>query len=431
MRILNTLVRKSNALIESSYQLTLIEQKILLLLASRIRRGDKAFKLCKIKISEFIEMSGKSHHNYREIEETIVNMIGKNLRIIILDEHNISTTINTSWLSSSRYKEGSGFVELCFDPALKPFLLNLSKCFTSFKLKNTFLLQSSYAIRVYELLKQYEKISQRFLTLAELRRILKIPTGIYKLYGHFKQKVLIKAQKELLARTDIYFEFKEIKNGRKVSEIQFFIYKNTPKVSLLDISPIRDICESKKSLELNKLIALLPSQYQAHSTIANLLKTHLDKKGFDYVARNIEYTNANSNAIRSNSTNKKKSNYRGYLNNTLDNDFGLAYQEDQAINIEKEELLKEQNKLKEKLASEKRKQEKADKAALVLLEEQKELAKRYISSLSSSQLEELEHEAINAIDEPMKSLITNKKMGWQTTLKLKVNEIIRNRLFPN
>ena len=74
-------------------------------------------------------------------------------------------------------------------------------------------LKSSYAIRIYELLKQYEKLQERTFLLDELRKMLGAE-DIYPAYGNFKQRVLLPAQKELKKKTDISFEIEEIKKGR-------------------------------------------------------------------------------------------------------------------------------------------------------------------------------------------------------------------------
>ena len=45
----------------------------------------------------------------------------------------------------------------------------------------------------------------------------------YSIYNNFKNKVILQAQKELAEKTDISFEFEEIKTGRKVTGIKFCI----------------------------------------------------------------------------------------------------------------------------------------------------------------------------------------------------------------
>jgi hypothetical protein len=59
---------------------------------------------------------------------------------------------------------------------------------------------------------------------------LKVILGVsdkYKLYGHFKSRIILKAQEDLKLHTDICFSFTEIKAGRKVIAILFEINTNT------------------------------------------------------------------------------------------------------------------------------------------------------------------------------------------------------------
>lgn len=109
-----------------------------------------------------------------------------------------------------------------FDPLLKPFLLELSSKFTSYRLANIVKLKSTYAIRIYELLKQYENLKERTISLENLRYYLDA-MDIYPNYANFKQRVLKPTQKELNQKTDISFDFEEIKSGRKVQKIRFII----------------------------------------------------------------------------------------------------------------------------------------------------------------------------------------------------------------
>lgn len=51
----------------------------------------------------------------------------------------------------------------------------------------------------------------------------------YPKYANFKQRVILQAQRELKAESDIYFEFTEIKKGRAIIKIEFHIYRNQNK----------------------------------------------------------------------------------------------------------------------------------------------------------------------------------------------------------
>ena len=108
---------------------------------------------------------------------------------------------------------------------LKPYLLELKKNYTSYLLAYIPKLKSGYSIRLYELLYQYRKIGKRHFELADLQK--KVGSS-YNLYGDFKRKVILQAQKDLKKHTDIAFAFAEIKEGRKVVSLNFIIFSNTP-----------------------------------------------------------------------------------------------------------------------------------------------------------------------------------------------------------
>jgi len=59
----------------------------------------------------------------------------------------------------------------------------------------------------------------------EIKILLEIETR-YNAYADFKRNVILLAQKELKSKTDICFDFEEIKKRRRVYAIRFTIYKN-------------------------------------------------------------------------------------------------------------------------------------------------------------------------------------------------------------
>lgn len=219
---ISKVVTKSNKLIEANYKLGVVEQKLILCLASYIQPNDEDFKTYTVSVREFYEMLGlRGTPKYSELRDITRQLMQKVFEIRIDNK-----VIQASWLSYVAYRENEGKIDLRFDPFLKPYLLELKREFTSYKLENVVKLNSFYSIRLYELLKQYEKIKARTFKLSELRRILGAE-NIYPAYGNFKQRVLLTAQRELEKKTDISFDFEEIKNGRRVEKIKFFIKTST------------------------------------------------------------------------------------------------------------------------------------------------------------------------------------------------------------
>lgn len=226
-------VTKSNMLIEANYKLGVVEQKIILCLASNIRPTDSDFKTYTLPVKEFNKLLGlKGSPKYTELRKITKELMQKVFEVRINKK-----VIQVAWLSYVAYNESEGTIDIRFDPFLRPYLLELKKEFTSYKLENVVKLKSSYAIRIYELLKQYEKLQERTFLLDDLRKMLGAE-DIYPAYGNFKQRVLVPAQKELKKKTDISFEIEEIKVGRRVNKIKFLIFptkkKNNPQLSLFE-----------------------------------------------------------------------------------------------------------------------------------------------------------------------------------------------------
>jgi plasmid replication initiation protein len=129
------------------------------------------------------------------------------------------------WFSDIEYKK-EGFVEVSFSRKLKPYLIELKNNFSSVYLSNVLKLSSEYAIRIYEMMKQYQKIGSRTIELLELHDLFQTPKSYRKLYGDFKKRVLEIATKDINSKTDLNITYKEIKTGRSVTAIHFTIKAN-------------------------------------------------------------------------------------------------------------------------------------------------------------------------------------------------------------
>lgn len=227
------LITKSNYFImNSSYDLSLEEQKIILTLASMVQPDDEEFKSYIFRIADFMELLGvDTKSKYTEIPK-----ITKELMKKVFEIQEGDTLIQTAWLSGAKYKKGSGAVELTFSSYLKPYMLKLGSMFTQYKLSNVLSMKSKYSPRIYEILKcnEFKKQSYIEISIDDLRKLLKAEK-VYPLYANFKQKLLIPTQKELEKLSDISFDFEEIKTGRKVTSIRFYIQKNKKSTNKLNM----------------------------------------------------------------------------------------------------------------------------------------------------------------------------------------------------
>ena len=416
----NRIVRKSNSLIEASYRLSPVEQKIILFLVSNLKVSDEDFQSYPIRIKDFQEFLGNSSVHYERIEDLLVSLKEKNLRIVYVSDGE-KIILNVSWLSSCEYTVGSGVVKLSFDPKLKPFLLQLKNRFTKYQLKNIVQLRSQFSIRIYELLKQYEGIGKRDFSIFDLREVLGIGESQYKLYSDFKRKVILIAQEELAEKTDISFDFEEIKVGRGVGKIRFIIGHNA-KNEILDNFVTDALISAEAQLdELSILVNKVPPTLRNKESLRNLLKLWLSKKGFEYVARNIEYANDSSNEVKPGTNLSKGSNYRSYLAKSLRDDYGLPYYEDR----EAKKALEEKARLA-KIAEEKLARETSEK----LQRDQEDVtrAKIFLSSLAPETIESIRIEALNRLTPEEQALVSRQATGAELLLKITMNRIALERM---
>ena len=280
----NYIVKKSNYFIMNcSYDLSLEEQKLILTLASMVQPQDEDFKPYVFKISDFmnlLEVDTKTKY-------TEVPKITKELMKKVFEIEEDDTIIQTAWLSSAVYKKGSGIVELEFSPRLKPYMLRLNGLFTQYKLANILSMKSKYSPRIYEILKCNEFKRQGYIEIQveDLRKLLKADT-IYPLYADFKRKIIIQTQKELRKISDISFEFEEVKTGRKVTSLKFYIHsnktknKNTQAIDEVSVTIEEDL-EADITSEIKNIIKSTCNENISEKAANEIYKVALDNKNYN------------------------------------------------------------------------------------------------------------------------------------------------------
>ena len=222
------IITKSNKLVEASYNLTEVEQKIILTLISLVQPTDKEFQPYMFSIKYFIKMIvGNSNTRYKELEEITRNLLSKTYEVRFED-----TLSQVQWLSQADYNYKKGTIQLTLHRFFRPYLLQLKREFTSYQFKNVSKMKGRYSIRIYELLKQYERLKERTFDLNELQHRVGA-SDVYPAYGNFKQRVLVPAQKQINMKSDISIDIKEIKHGRAVKKIKFFIESKEAYIGIL------------------------------------------------------------------------------------------------------------------------------------------------------------------------------------------------------
>ena len=268
-------VTQSNKLVEARYNLPLGELRLILTMIARIQPEDADFKEYRINVREFADFLGIDKNSvYREFHKIQKSIVS---RVLVFFEEDGPLAVG--WVSSAKYLEKEGAVLLCFDPKLKPYLLQLKGNFTSSKLDMLLSFKSQYTMRVYNLLKQYENLKERQFEVDTLREILGIRKDQYILYSNFKKDILEATKKELQSKSDLYFEFDEIKHGRKVGAIRFHIFtKKLSETKPALPSPLTNIIDATPTVNVD-LIQLVPEQHRTKKTVINAIESFEKKHG--------------------------------------------------------------------------------------------------------------------------------------------------------
>ena len=184
------LVVKDNALVNASYNLSLVEQRLILLaiIAARKNSQDQDFNQLlvitaasyadnfHIEVNSAYELLKKASNDLLERRFTY----GK-----IVNGKTVKTT--TRWVSEIGYAVNDAFVIIRFAQAVIPLITELERQFTSYELSQVANLNSAYAVRLYELLIAWRSTGiVPPILIQDLRERLGIPEDEYQRMERFK-----------------------------------------------------------------------------------------------------------------------------------------------------------------------------------------------------------------------------------------------------
>ena len=236
-----TTIRQDYQLVNAKYKLSTTEIKFILLCLTQIKKEDKEFTEYEIKVTE-LEERLEAEQNETRLKQFAKKMMSKPLEVPTGDGWIIA-----NWFSDIEYIRGQAKFNVSFSKKLKPYLLDLQERFVHYNLKYILPLASAYSVRIYQLLKEYEKLKIRYIKVNEIMELLQVPKSL-KRYDNFKRLVLKVAQQELAEHTDIWFDLEEEKEGKKVDRLIFRIY---PKIKIKEENKIEENKSYSKHYGIN------------------------------------------------------------------------------------------------------------------------------------------------------------------------------------
>ena len=172
------LIRKSNELVEARYKFDIWETRIFTKMLSMVHKNDEDFQPYRIYLSDIVKDFQVENNKdaYDRLRRGGNKLMSKIIKVIRETEEGLMELTTPIVVGVDRLvnpnSEDGKFIDVSFHPDMRPFLLSLKSQFTIYDVNNILKLPSSYSIRLYELLKQYERIGSRKFQLQELKEII-------------------------------------------------------------------------------------------------------------------------------------------------------------------------------------------------------------------------------------------------------------------
>lgn len=234
----NEIVVKDNALINASYNLDTVEQRLILLAilqARETKTGIDSNTRLRIHASDYMERFNVSKHAaYKALKTAVTNLFGRQFSYLTTDEKTgKSKKVISRWVQNIAYIDDAAILEVTFTMDVVPLITRLEKQFTSYQLKQVTQLTGKYAIRLYELLIAWREVGKTPLfEISDFRSKLGLDVDDYPRIDTFKRRVLESAIKQINEHTDIIVKVEQHKEGRSIFGFSFsFKQKNSEKKS--------------------------------------------------------------------------------------------------------------------------------------------------------------------------------------------------------
>lgn len=231
------IVVKANKVIEAGYKLSLNELRVVLACIGQVDSTKELLATDEFELSAkdfsilFNVSDNNAYHALIDVTETLFN------RYVIVDDPYPDRPrvkrLKMRWVSSIEYLPDDGKISLCFSQKMLPFLSELKKTFTPYRIEHIGKMTCVYAIRLYELLAQWQSVGKREVEIDWLKKQFQLDEN-YDRMDNFKARVLEPAVRDINENSNFNVSWEQRKTGRRVTHLIFtFAEKKVPKIQSL------------------------------------------------------------------------------------------------------------------------------------------------------------------------------------------------------
>jgi len=251
-------VWRSNRLVQASYKLTLAEYRCMWQVLSRIymKDGISPDTLYSIDLDDYATTWNISRNQaYIDVNKGLKQLINRTVTVRtkdILELEGNKSTEPIKWVDKIVLSK-EGVPAIKWNASVIPYLMSANKFFTRLRMDSLIKLRKFSYIRLYEVLKQYEMISHRTLSVEELQDILDIDRT-YKTFGHLNSRKIEPAIKAINEYTEIgvSYDKKDYKKaGKRVVSIKFHITRWEKKLEETNTKEIQELTKGHDYTNIN------------------------------------------------------------------------------------------------------------------------------------------------------------------------------------
>ena len=208
---------QDNVLTTARYEMTEAEKNLLYMVVATIKQDDPPTKKYQVSVREMAEVTGSKGLMLEAYKQATRKLLTRVFETTLPD----GDLLQATFISSARYKKGTGIIEIGLSDEVRPFYVQLHSKFTKIQLRAAISLNSAYAKRIYELLCMFKNMPNKTFrrNLAELKLMLGVvdsKTGkdSYPDWTKFQKNILEVSKNEINSHTDLSFTYKPVMGDR-------------------------------------------------------------------------------------------------------------------------------------------------------------------------------------------------------------------------
>ena len=215
---------QDNQLIEACYSMTLNEKRLLLFGISKINPStfpdvNKPFKF-EISAKDWQEQFGGDNPWMmlkRASQKLMTRTLTLHSKVTGSDSHDMHIL---NWFDEAKFYSKQGRIVVTFGRGVQVRLAGMLAQFTTIDLLAVSQLNSTHAVRLYELLSQFKSTGYRVITIDDFRFAMDVVNS-NKGTKELKRAVLNPAIKQLNEKSDLFCIVQDIKDGRTITGFKF------------------------------------------------------------------------------------------------------------------------------------------------------------------------------------------------------------------